>query len=94
MLRTELDRAEICLPAGADGDEEHAEHRTGRWRMIAGGCLSVIRNISSTLLFGPDSRLSGNISGNRLRASDMVERCKLNISPSRHDDDSVPARAD
>ena len=52
------------------------------WRVedIAGA--GIIDNSPATLLFGPDGRLSGNASCNRLIGSYTVERNKLTISPA------------
>ena len=56
--------------------------QAGEWRVeyIAGA--GVIDNSPATLLFGPEGRLSGNASCNRLIASYTVEGSRLTISPA------------
>lgn len=55
--------------------------QAGEWRIedIAGA--GVIDNSPAALVFGPDGRLSGNASCNRLFASYTVRGNKLTISP-------------
>lgn len=67
------------LPADATSV---AALQAGEWRVedIAGA--GVIDKSPATLLFGPDGRLSGNASCNRLIASYTVEASKLTISPA------------
>ncbi|QQV77986.1 META domain-containing protein [Sphingomonas aliaeris] len=56
--------------------------QAGEWRVenIAGA--GVIDNSLATLLFGPEGRLSGNASCNRLIANYTVEGSRLTISPA------------
>lgn len=54
----------------------------GEWRVEDIRGAGVIDNSPATLLFGPDGRLSGNATCNRLIASYTVEGSKLTISPA------------
>ncbi len=65
-----------------EGVTSAATLQKGEWRVedIAGA--GVIDNSPATLLFGPDGRLSGNASCNRLIASYTIEGSKLTISPA------------
>jgi heat shock protein HslJ len=54
----------------------------GEWRVENIRGAGVIDNSPATLLFGPDGRLSGNATCNRLIASYTVDGSKLTISPA------------
>lgn len=56
--------------------------QTGVWRVEDIADAGVVDNSPATLLFGPDGRLSGNASCNRLIASYTIEGSKLTISPA------------
>jgi heat shock protein HslJ len=66
-------------PAGAASVTKLQE---GEWRVEDIRGAGVIDNSPATLLFGPDSRLSGNATCNRLIASYTVVGSKLTISPA------------
>lgn len=74
-----------CLVNDSDQSQEDATSiarlQEGEWMVEEIGGQGIVDDSRPTLLFGEDSRLSGNASCNRLIATYTVEGSKITISP-------------